>query len=190
MRYNEEIQTMADQCAREDDLFCFAAYIGRCQDFHVLHGDIFVFRPMHEDNIPRNEGFPHYITVLNGEADLHSDSYTLELYNNSIKRYNNAKGRQMIKSFERRIVEGDFASVEERESVVSIVDYCKSPLCDKSELYAYLAASDRFNMKLELFADEANSRRIFHDGVDELEKFIRLIPVRKGKFAKRLNLLT
>lgn len=190
MRYNGQIQALADQCARKDDLFCFAAYIGRCQDFHVLHGDIFVFRPMHEDNIPRNEGFPHYITVLNGEADLHSDSYTLELYNNSIKLYNNAKGRQMIKSFERRIVEGDFASVEERESVVSIVDYCKSPLCDKSELYAYLAASDRFNMKLELFADEANSRRIFHDGVDELEKFIRLIPVRKGKFAKRLNLLT
>ena len=77
MRYNEEIQAMADQCARKDDLFCFAAYIGRCQDFHVLHGDIFVFRPMHEDNIPRNEGFPHYITVLNGEADLHSDSYTM-----------------------------------------------------------------------------------------------------------------
>ena len=39
-------------------------------------------------------------------------------------------------------------------------------------------------MKLELFADEANSRRIFHDGVDELELFIRLIPVRKENSQK------
>jgi hypothetical protein len=117
--------------------------------------------------------------VLNGEADLHSESYTLELYNNPIKRYNNAKGRQIIKTLERRIVERDFASAEERESIVSIVDYYKSPLCNKSELYAYLAASERLNMKLELFADEANSRRIYHNGVDEQELFIRLIPVRK-----------
>ena len=63
MRYNGQIQALADQCAREDDLYCFAAYIGRCQDFYVLHGDIFVFQPMYEDNIPRDDGFPQYITV-------------------------------------------------------------------------------------------------------------------------------
>ena len=184
MRYNEQIQALADQCAREDDLFCFAAYIGRCQDFYVLHGDIFVFQPMYEDNIPRDDGFPQYITVLDGEADLHCDSYTLEIYDHPIKRYNNAQGRQIFKNYERRVVEGDFASAEERESVVSIVDYYKSPLCDKAALYAYLAASERLNMKLELFADEVNSRRIYHNGVNEQELFIRLIPVRKGKLQK------
>ena len=87
MRYNEQIQALADQCAREDDLYCFAAYIGRCQDFYVLHGDIFVFQPMYEDNIPRDDGFPQYITVLDGEADLHCDSYTLEIYDHPIKRF-------------------------------------------------------------------------------------------------------
>ena len=175
MRYNEQIQALADQCAREDDLYCFAAYIGRCQDFHVLHGDIFVFLPMCEDNIPRDDGFPKYITVLNGEAELHSDSYTLEIYDNPIKRYNNAKGRQIFKDYERRVMEGVLASDEERESVVSIVDYQKSSLCDKAALYAYLAASERLNMKLELFTDETNSRRIYHNGVDEEELFFRLV---------------
>jgi hypothetical protein len=113
--------------------------------------------------------------VLDGEADLHCDSYTLELYNNPIKRYNYAKGRQIFKNYERRVVEGDFASAEERESVVSIVDYYKSPLCDKAELYAYLAAAERLNMKLELFVDEVNSIRIYHNGVDEQELFFRLV---------------
>ena len=175
MRYNGQIQALADQCAREDDLYCFAAYIGRCQDFYVLHGDIFVFQPMYEDNIPRDDGFPQYITVLDGEADLHCDSYTLEIYDHPIKRYNNAQGRQIIKTLERRIVERDFASAEERESVVSIVHYYKSPLCDKAALYAYLAAAERLNMKLELFVDEVNSIRIYHNGVDEQELFFRLV---------------
>ena len=55
------------------------------------------------------------------------------------------------------------------------------PMCT---LYAYLVASERLNMKLELFADEVNSRRIYHNGVDEQELFIRLIPVRKGNSQK------
>jgi hypothetical protein len=113
--------------------------------------------------------------VLDGEADLHCDSYTLEIYDHPIKRYNNAQGRQIFKNYERRVVEGDFASAEERESVVSIVDYYKSPLCDKAALYAYLAAAERLNMKLELFVDEANSIRIYHNGVDEQELFFRLV---------------
>ena len=140
-----------------------------------MHGEIFVFQPMHEDNIPRCEGFPQYITVIDGEADLHSDSYTLEMYNCPIRRYGNTRGRQLFKNYERRVIENNFSSTKEREYIVSIVDYHKSPLCDKATLYAYLAAAERFNMELELFVDEANSRRIYHEGVEKLEMFIRLV---------------
>ena len=73
------------------------------------------------------------------------------------------------------MIENNFSSTKEREYIVSIVDYHKSPLCDKATLYAYLAAAERFNMELELFVDEANSRRIYHEGVEELEMFIRLV---------------
>lgn len=175
MRYNEEIQALADQCAREDDLFCFAAYIGRCQDFHVMHGDIFVFSPMYEDSIPRSDGMPHYITVMDGEADYHSDFYTCEVYKYPIRRYNNAKGRQILRNYERMVIADSFTSDNKRSDVISIVDYSKSPLCDKSALYAYLAAAERLNMRLELFCDSNNSRRMYHDGVDDQELFFRLM---------------
>ena len=81
-RYNSKIQAIADSCAIEEDLFCFAAYLGRCRDFHVLHGDIYLFVPMHNDNIPRCEGFPSYITVMNGVGLIRFQSITIQLAGN------------------------------------------------------------------------------------------------------------
>lgn len=44
MRYNKEIQKLADQCAQEEDYLC-ASYLGK-------YKDSFVFEPMYEDNSP------------------------------------------------------------------------------------------------------------------------------------------
>lgn len=175
-RYNSKIQAIADSCAREEDLFCFAAYLGRCRDFHVLHGDIYLFVPMHNDNIPRCEGFPSYITVMNGVADFLSDDYTLDALVNPISKYNNSIGRKLLKQLERKVELKDFLSEMEEERVSAIIDYYRCPWYGKSELYAYLAAAERLGMMLELFVDPENSRRYYYNGVDVLEQFIRLVP--------------
>ena len=130
---------------------------------------------MYEDNLPHCDVFPKYITVLNGEADFHCDSYTLEVCNYPIRRYGNAKGRQIFRKYERMLTERGFLSEDEREVSTSIVNYHRSPLSDKATLYAYLAAAKRLNMKLTLFVGEDNSRRIYHDGGEEKELFLRLI---------------
>ena len=55
------------------------------------------------------------------------------------------------------------------------MNYHNNPFYSKWELYAYLEAADRLNLRLELFVEEYDSINIYHDGIDEMSKFIRLV---------------
>ena len=174
-KYCKEIQDLADRCAQEVGNTCFAAYCGRTNDFFVLHGDIFVFQFIYADNLPRCDGFPKYITVMDGQTEFHSEPYTLDVFDEAVRRYNQAKGRKIYRQLESKVRENNFVSDEEREYATSIVNYHNNPFYAKWELYAYLEAADRLNMRLELFVEEYDSINIYHDGIDEKSQFLRLI---------------
>ena len=174
-KYCKEIQDLADRCAQEVGNTCFAAYWGRTNDFFVLHGDIFVFQFIYADNLPRCDGFPKYITVMDGQTEFHSEPYTFGVFDEVVRRYNQAKGRKIYIQLESKVRENNFVSDEEREYATSIVNYHNNPFYAKWELYAYLEAADRLNMRLELFVEEYDSINIYHDGIDEKSQFLRLI---------------
>ena len=140
-----------------------------------MHGDIFVFQFIYADNLPRCDGFPKYITVMDGQTEFHSEPYTLDVFDEVVRRYNQAKGRKIYRQLESKVRENNFVSDEEREYATSIVNYHNNPFYAKWELYAYLEAADRLNMRLELFVEEYDSINIYHDGIDEKSQFLRLI---------------
>ena len=112
---------------------------------------------------------------MDGQTEFHSEPYTFGVFDEVVRRYNQAKGRKIYRQLESKVRENNFVSDEEREYATSIVNYHNNPFYAKWELYAYLEAADRLNMRLELFVEEYDSINIYHDGIDKKSQFLRLI---------------
>ena len=144
MRFNKEIQTLADACARKYGFFC-ASYLGRT-------GEEFVFASCHADSECRCNGLPNLVIVENGEARFARRVEDFR-YLKAVRRRDYRKGREIFREFERKVYENDFANDGERSYVCDIVGNQRlgyDVAVDRRTLYEYLEIADRFGMELEL----------------------------------------
>lgn len=144
IRSNKHIQELADRCAREKGYFC-ASYLGR-------KGEQFIYAPRYKDCEPRCEDLPPVIVVSNDEANFVMGMESFEIFNN-LKFRDYKKGRSIFREYERKVMQDEFVSDEEREYIREIVNN-QRPGYDipvpKTELYEYLEIADRLNMKIKL----------------------------------------
>ena len=144
IRNNKHIQELADKCAQKHGYFC-ASYLGR-------KGDSFIYAPHYSDNEPRCEGLPPVIVIKDDKATFIMGIESFDIFNN-LKFRDYKKGRSIFREYERKMMENDFASDEEREYISEIVNNQRPGYevpVEKSELYDYLEIADRLNMKIEL----------------------------------------
>lgn len=165
MRYNKEIQKLADECAQEEDYLC-ASYMGR-------YKDSFMFEPMYEDNFPRCTGLPCIIFVKDGVASFWRELGLSDVYKNM--RNIGSAGRRIAKRYRQMLKEDACESEEQREYISSVLDYLDSPLTSKSELYQFIEIAERLGKKLEFFTVEGLSNRMYTPNGEYIEQFIRVV---------------
>lgn len=144
IRNNKHIQEQADKCAQEYGYFC-ASYLGR-------KGESFIYTPCYSDNKPRCVGLPAVIVVKDFEAVFIMGMESFEIFDD-LKFRDHRKGRSIFKEYERKVMEDNFSSGEEREYISEIVNNQRPGYdvpVEKSDLYNYLEIADRLNMKIEL----------------------------------------
>lgn len=173
MRYNSEIQRIADECAIEHGKFA-AVYYGRTPDF-------FVFHPVYADSIVRCEGLPQYILIKDGIAEYHCSLNFFEYDDALTSRYYPRKGKRMFEAYERMYKQQIFASEKDEAKIKEIVNATKGwydqPII-QGDLYTYLEIADRFNMTIGFEPDPSTS-----DRCDGWEYFIK---IKNGKLPKIL----
>lgn len=165
MRYNKEIQKLADQCAQEEDYLC-ASYLGQ-------YKNSFVFEPMYEDNSPRCTGFPCLIFVQDGVAALWQELDLCSVYKKT--HYRGAAGRRIVERYRRMIRLNNFRSEEHRNYICSIIVYLNSPFASKTQLYQYVEIAERLGKRLEFFTLEDQSQHRYTPDGEYTEQFIRIV---------------
>lgn len=144
IRNNKHIQELADKCAQENKYFC-ASYLGR-------KGDMFIYAPTEKTSEIKCTDLPPVITIKDNKVSFVTGMQAIEILEGLKFRYYK-KGRFIFREYERKLMNDDFTSDEEREYVSEIV-HNQHPGYDqpvpKTELYNFLEIADRLDMKLEL----------------------------------------
>ena len=148
IRNNKHIQELADKCAQENGYFC-ASYLGR-------KVDTFIYAPTEKSSEIRCTDIPPVITIKGNMVSFVTGMQSIEMLE-GMKFRDYKKGRLIFREFERKVLNDDFVSDEEREYVSEIV-YNQRPGYEvpvpKTELYNFLEIADRLGMKLKLMPYE------------------------------------
>ncbi len=144
IRNNKHVQKLADKCAQKNKYFC-ASYLGR-------KGDMFIYAPTEKTSEIKCTDLPPVITIKDNKVSFVTGMQAIEILE-GLKFRDYKKGRFIFRDYERKLMDGDFTSNEEREYVSEIV-HNQHPGYDvpvpKTELYNFLEIADRLGMKLEL----------------------------------------
>lgn len=175
MRYNKEIQRLADQCAKANGKFA-AVYYGRTQDF-------FVFIPVYSDSQARCEGLPQFIIVNDNVAEYICSLNFCEYDDMLTSRHYPRKGRRMFEAYKRMYEQGFFASKKDEvkiREIVEVIRNCYDQPIVEGDLFTYLEIADRFNMTMSFEPDPYTT-----DRRDGWSYFIKL---KRGKLPQILDI--
>ena len=176
MRYNRKIQSIADECAKENGKFA-AIYHGRTPD-------TFVFIPVYSDSEPRCEGLPQYVLVSpEGTAEYHCSLNFCEYDDILTYRHYPRKGKMIFEAYKQMVEHGIFASRKDEAKIREIVEMIKGwynmPV-GLADLFTYLEIADRFGMTISFVPDTHTTNRC--DGWEYI------IKVKRGKLPQIIPL--
>lgn len=175
MRYNNEIQRIADRCAKENGKFA-AVYYGRTHD-------TLVFIPVYASSEPLCEGLPQYVLVRDGEVEYHCSLNFFEFDDALTYRHYPRKGKTMFDAYNKMYEQRIFASSKDEEKISEIIHAARGGYEQPvilADLYTYLEIANRYGMTIDFVPDPSTT--------DRCDGWAYFIKVKRGKLPKIINL--
>lgn len=162
LRYNPEYNLKADEFVQGN--WDFAFYMGhyheRSDGGKLIH-DWLAFRPMHNDSRHYIEGLPIYVLLDETNIRMTDVSECFKVLDQIATIDHYAKGRKILREFERKYQTEDYVNAKEREYIREIIHAIRGGYeveFEDNDLYIFLQESQRLGRQIIIVPDEDENR--------------------------------